>query len=466
MLRMLTARVAAGGLATIAALAVAAPAASAQGFTPGSDGLGDPYFPQAGNGGYDVRHYSLDLDYQRAGNLLDAEVTILAKATQNLSSFNLDLRGFEITDLEVNGRDARFTRSGVHELTVTPRRGLRNRQAFVVEVEYSGQPTEVIDPDESSEGWVPTADGAFVVNEPQGSPGWYPANDNPRDKATYDFKITVPEGITAIANGRLLYKRTRAGKTTWRWLENSPMAPYLATATNGVFELRITRAGRIPLYQAVDPALPNPALAFERLAAEAEIIQFFSDLYGPYPFSSGGGVADIGGVGYALESQTKSMYDGTPGASTVVHEVSHQWIGNSVTLTVWPDIWLNEGFARFSEWIYEERHGGRTTQTRFDTLYARAPDNPFWVNPPAALPGPDVMFSSPPYDRGAMTLHALRVKVGDATFFDILRSWYRENRNGNVTTADFVELAERKSGQQLDQFFNVWLYTPGKPTSW
>jgi aminopeptidase N len=457
-------------LAVAAALTFAAPAAAQ--FTPGSDGLGDPFFPQAGNGGYDVKHYSLDLDYERASNTLDGKATIVAKATQNLSSFNLDLRGFEIPEIEVNGRDASFTRSGVHELTVTPQRGLRAGLPFVVQVEYTGTPTEVIDPDGTSEGWVPTADGAFVVNEPQGSPGWYPANDNPRDKATYDFEITVPEGITAIANGRLLWKKTRNGKTTWRWLEDSPMAPYLATATNGRFELRISKAGRIPLYHAVDPTVGNPALSFERLGAEAEIIAFFSDLIGPYPFSTGGGVVDNGGVGYALESQTKSMYDvqgssaGAPGASTVVHEIFHQWIGNSVTLTVWPDIWLAEGFARFAEWIYEERHGGRTAQSRFDALYARPAEHPFWATAPNALPGPDVLFSSPPYDRGGMTLQALRVKVGDATFFSILRAWYRENRNGNVTTADFVELAERKSGQQLDDFFRIWLLEPVKPTTW
>jgi aminopeptidase N len=447
-------------------------AASAAPFVAGSPGLGDPFFPFAGNGGYDVRHYSLELDYERAANMLDAEARIRAKATQNLSSFNLDLRGFEISDLEVDGRDAGFTRSGEHELTVTPRRGLRAHKSFVVEVDYAGEPTEVIDPDGSSEGWVPTDDGAFVVNEPQGSPGWYPANDNPRDKATYDFEITVPEGITAIANGRLLSTRTRGGKTTWRWREDSPMAPYLATATNGVFDLRVTRHQGIPLYQAVDPEVGNPTLAFERLAAEAEIIDFFSDLYGRYPFSSGGGVVDNGGVGYALESQTKSMYDvegssaGAPGASVVVHEVSHQWIGNSVTLTVWPDIWLNEGFARFSEWIYTERHGGATAQSQFDALYARPATHPFWTNPPAALPGPDVLFSSPPYDRGGMTLQALRVKVGDSVFFDILRRWYRDNRDGNVATADFIALAERESGQQLDDFFRVWLFMPGKPTSW
>jgi aminopeptidase N len=236
-------------VALIAVLTLAAPA-SATPNVAGSPGSGDPFFPLAGNGGYDVKHYSLDLDYVRATNQLDGKATIVARAEQNLSRFNLDLRGYEISDLEVSGRDASFTRDG-QELTVTPRRGLVRGRAFVVQVEYSGQPEAVVDPDESLEGWVPTDDGAFVVNEPQGSPGWYPANDNPQDKATFDIAVTVPEGITAIANGRLLSKRTRGGKTTWRWYEDSPMAPYLTTVTNGVFELRVLRHGKLKLYQAV-----------------------------------------------------------------------------------------------------------------------------------------------------------------------------------------------------------------------
>jgi aminopeptidase N len=467
-----TLRSVAAFLAVTAVLLLAAGPASAQ-FSPGSPGLGDPFFPLAGNGGYDVKHYSLDLDYQPGpANQLDATTVITARATQGLSRFNLDLRDFAISRLTVNGDDAGFTRDG-QELTVTPELPLRDGRRFVVRVDYAGNPEPVVDPDESLEGWVPTDDGAFVVNEPQGSPGWYPSNDNPRDKATYDFEITVPEGITAIANGRLLSKKTRGGTTTWRWSEDSPMAPYLATATNGEFELRIDKVGGIPLYQAVDPKVGNPTLSFERLSAEAEIIRFFSDLYGRYPFSTGGGVVDNGGVGYALESQTKSMYDvegssaGAPGVFTVVHEISHMWFGNAVTLAVWPDIWLNEGFANFSEWIYAERHGGPTAQEQFDEAFANRPaGSSFWSNPPAALPGPDVLFSSPPYERGGMTLQALRVKIGDKTFFKLLRDWYRDNRYGNVTTADFIALAERESGQQLDDFFNVWLFQPVKPTTW
>jgi aminopeptidase N len=456
-------RVITATVAVITTLALAAPATADS--SVGSPGLGDPYFPLAGNGGYDVQHYDLDLDYVRAGNQLDATAVVRARATRTLSQFNLDLRGFTISKLTVDGLPARYTRSG-QELSITPRHRLRAGRPFVVRIDYAGQPTEVIDPDDSSEGWVPTADGAFVVNEPQGSPGWFPANDNPRDKATYGITITVPAGITAIGNGRLLSKRTHRGKTTWRWYEDSPMASYLTTATNGVFELRVSRAGKIPLYHAVDPA-EKASGAFERLAAEPEIIAFFSKLYGRYPFSSGGGIVDHAPeVGYALESQTKSQYDRTPSAGTVVHEISHQWFGDSISLKVWPDIWLNEGFAVFSEWIYDEKHGGQTAQQSFTEDFARPADAPFWTTPPTDLGGPEFLFTAPAYSRGAMTLQALRVKLGDRTFFAILRDWYARYRDGNVSTADFVRLAEHRSKRQLDAFFDTWLKQPTKPTAW
>jgi aminopeptidase N len=447
----------------VAALAMAAPAA-AQPAGSGSDGLGDPFFPQAGNGGYDAKHYSLRIDYTRATNRLDGRAVISARATKSLSRFNLDLRGFDIGALRVDGRDARFTRAG-QELTVTPRHPLDAGDAFTVSVDYSGEPETIIDPDESSEGWVVTEDGAYVVGEPQGSPGWFPANDNPRDKATYDFAISVPAGITALANGRLVSKVTQHSRTTWRWAEGSPMASYLATATNGVFELRISHTrGGLPIYDAVDP---TEAEAWETLASEPEILDFLSGLYGRYPFSSAGAIVDHApDLGYALESQTKPNYEVAPDLATVVHELAHQWFGDSVSLSVWPDIWLNEGFATWTEWIYDERHGGDTAAERFDEAFARPADDPFWSDPPAALPGPEVMFSDPPYDRGAMTLQALREKVGSHTFFAIMRAWYADNRDGNVTTADFAALAERKSHRQLDRFFDVWLYRPVKPVSW
>jgi aminopeptidase N len=465
----------------VALLAAAGPAAADR-YVAGSPGAGDPFFPNAGNGGYDVKHYSLELDYDQPANRLDGHAKVFARATQGLYRFNLDLRDFLVVSrVSVNGRRASFTHAG-QELSITPRHKLKRGRRFAVEVDYAGVPEPIVDPDESIEGWVvpeEDPDGAFVVNEPQGAPGWFPVNDTPRDKATYDFRVTVPEGHSALANGRLIYTRTHGGRTTWRWYEDSPLASYLTTATNGPFETRFGRLpGGLPEYNAVDPDTresdsdpgPNPDLAWERLAAQPEIVEFFSELYGEYPFSSVGAIVDWApSVGYALESQTKPNYDRIPDPATLVHEIAHQWFGNSVTLAYWPDIWLNEGFATWSEWIYDERHGNGPASAVFDELCAIPEEGEegqdLWFPAPAALEGPAQLFHTPAYSRGAMTLQALRELAGDARFLGILRTWYREHRDGNVTTADFIALAERKTGRELDAFFQDWLYEPGRPAA-
>jgi aminopeptidase N len=438
--------------------------ATAVQFSPGSPGLGDPFFPNAGNGGYDVSHYGLDLDYAPSSNHLSGSAVITATATQNLSRFNLDLRGFAVSRVLVDGAPATHARSGEQELVITPSAGIREGRAFTVTVEYSGTPQVVTDPDGSIEGWVPTDDGAFVVGEPQGSPAWYPVNDNPRDKATFDFDVTVPQGLTVMANGVLVSNESSGGRTTWVWSETDPMAPYLATATLGRFDLTISKVGNIPSYVAIDPTLPKGNV-FRKLP---DIVRFYESIYGPYPFNAVGSVADDAkNVGYSLETQTKPVYSSMPDEATVAHELSHMWYGDSVTLMQWPDIWLHEGFATWSEWIWSEHSGRRSAQQFFDNLYnTPAQRTAFWNPPPGNVGEPANLFDGTVYERGGMTLQALRQKIGDDAFFQILRRWAAENRYGNVTTPQFIALAEQVSGIQLDHFFDVWLYQPGKPTSW
>ena len=226
-------------LAGCASLLFMCGVAAAADFTPGSSGLGDPFFPNAGNGGYDVLNYDLTLAYDPGTDVLEGKAVVTATATQDLSRFDLDLRGFQISKLTVDGVAAAFARDG-QELVITPPTGIRTGSTFRVAVDYSGVPEVIVDPDQSIEGWIPTDDGAFVVNEPQGSPGWYPCNDNPRDKATFDFAVTVPEGLTALANGVLVSSATNGGRTTWVWKESDPMSTYLATSTLGRFDLSIT----------------------------------------------------------------------------------------------------------------------------------------------------------------------------------------------------------------------------------
>ncbi|MER5756282.1 M1 family metallopeptidase [Streptomyces sp. NPDC002088] len=446
-------------VAVAALLATAGPAAAG---TTGASGAGDPYFKLAGNGGYHVSHYGLTLAYDTASRHLDGTAVLTARATESLTRFDLDFEGLKVTGLTVDQVKADFSRSG-QELVVTPRHALRKGQEFRVTVTYSGTPGPVTDPDGSLDGWIPTDDGAFVAGEPQGAMTWFPANNHPRDKASYDFTITVPENRTAVANGVYLGKRTAHGKTTYRWRQSEPMAAYLATATVGKFKVEqyTTRDG-IKVYNAVDPReATDTARVLKKLPC---VLEWESKVFGPYPFRAAGAIVDHApDVGYALETQTRPVYDSAPSTSTLVHESAHQWFGDSVSLTSWKDIWLNEGFATYAEWLYSEQHGGDSAQETFDDLYSRGASDDLWDFPPADPGSGANIFDTPVYARGAMALHELRTAVGDPTFYRILRAWVTEHRAGHGTTAQFERLAERESGKNLDKLFQTWLYSEGKP---
>jgi aminopeptidase N len=455
-------RISALALATAVTM-VAAPAAAGR-YAPGAPGVGDDYFPLAGNGGYDVEHYDLRIWYHPTTRAFAGVARIEAEATADLSSFNLDLRGFDIKRLAVDGKRARFTRDG-QELTVSPRPKLKDGRDFTVVVAYAGRTGRPTDVEGALYGWVSMPDGAFVANEPEGASTWYPVNDHPTDKATYDITVTVPEGKTAVANGELVRKRTRHGWTTWDWRSDDQMASYLSTAAVGDYRLtRYRTADGLPIIDAVDRDLPDTA--DDNLARTEEMIEFFESTFGEYPFSSYGAIVDDDeDAGYALETQTRPIYSGPPSEGTVAHELAHQWFGNSVTPARWQDIWLNEGFASYAQWLWSEETGGPTTAERFADLFATDQDSPLWTVPPGD-PTATNLFAGSVYSRGAMTLEALRQKVGDQAFFTILARWYERNRDGNVVTADLVALSERVSGQDLERFFDVWIYRPTKPTTW
>ena len=225
-------------------------------FQPGSPGAGDPYFPLDGNGGYDVQHYLLKLTYDPATDLLAGVATISARATQDLSQFNLDLDGLTVRSIRVNRREATWARSD-GELSITPHSGLPAESDFTTRVSYVGVPKPLIDLFGQS-GFIHTDDGALVVGQPHVAATWFPANDHPSDKAAYTFHVTVPKGLEAVANGTLQDRHSSREWTTWTWKATEPMASYLATASVGEFDLNSYRQGGIRYWDAIDPDLLAP----------------------------------------------------------------------------------------------------------------------------------------------------------------------------------------------------------------
>ncbi|RBY85298.1 M1 family metallopeptidase [Blastococcus sp. TF02A-26] len=454
-------------------------AGSATAAVPGADGYGDPYYPLDGNGGYDVESYALELRFDPESDTLEGTATVVATATQTLSAFNLDLVGLEVSSVTVDGEDAATDRDE-GELTVTPALPLGEGDGFTTVVTYAGVP-ESLDDGLGDSGFLQTGDGALAVGQPDSAAAWFPVNDHPADAATVEVSIAVPEGLEAVSNGALLGSTTEDGWTTWRWAADQPMAPYLVTLAVGEFRLDEYEEGGIGYVDAVDPALDDQeAAGSETLGSTAdaafsrqpEVLAFLAEWFGPYPFDQAGGIVDdVPDMGFALETQTRPVYapafftDAASAEAVVVHELAHQWAGDSVRVGAWQHIWLNEGFATYAEWLWAEEEGTSTAQEEFDRLAARPAGSSFWQIP-IGDPGPDTdrLFSSAVYQRGAMTLHAVRTALGEDDFAELLQEWFGAEAGQAVTTEDFVALAEEVSGQDLDDLFAEWL-GEGRPES-
>ncbi len=459
----------AGVAVAVASVVIAPMPALGATFSPGAPGLGDPYFPMLGNGGYDARHYTLRLGYQPSSHQLSGTVIMRARASKNLSRFDLDLSGMQVDGVRVSGRKATWSRSG-QELRITPAAGITAGTTFTSAVTYHGSPKTIVHSPivfGSPYGWIYTPDGAFVGDEPNAAHTWFPVNDYPTDKASYSFAITVPTGTRVVANGELARRTSASGHSTFVWNETKPMASYLASIDIGKWNFRSGRTPRgIPEFMASDPTLAAQVGRRHVFALTGAVTDYWAKLFGTYPFTSTGAIVDhVRHVGFSLETQTRPLYGFAPDPLTISHELSHQWFGDNVSVRSWRDIWLNEGFATFSMYLWNEHTGHSSTYTQFRTFYRRlGPRNSFWRQS-IADPGRDRMFSSAVYYRGGMTLAALRHRIGDTHFFALLRRWVAAHRYGNATTAEFVALAERVSGQHLGAFFRTWLWDQKKPSS-
>ncbi|MER7177032.1 M1 family metallopeptidase [Streptomyces mesophilus] len=443
-------------------------------------GIGDPLFPHLGNPGYDVQAYDLSFNYG-GSNLdpLDAVTKIDAVATDSLDRVNLDFAQGEVRSVEVNGAKAAFASMG-EDLIVTPARELPAGSRMRITVHHTSDPV----PDKQYEGgWVRTGDGLVMANQADAAHLVFPCNDHPSDKARFTFRVTAPREYTAVANG-LAAGRDRSGSdTTWTYRTVHPMATELAQVSIGHSTV-VHRKGPHGLH--VRDVVPTKDRElFERwLRKTPDQIAWMERKIGRYPFETYGVLIADAETGFELETQTLSLFERSLFTRSVfpewyvdsimVHELAHQWFGNSVSPRTWSDLWLNEGHASWYEALYADEMAGQSLEDRMRDAYRQSDSWRAMGGPPAAPKRPShgqkiSIFRPVVYDGSALVLYALRQEIGAKAFDRLERAWVASFADGVATTADFVHLASRVAGRDLSGFFQGWLYgektpvMPGKP---
>ena len=464
-------------IALVPALVVAAllgPATAAPLASPDADGaagIGDPYFPLFGNGGYDVSHYDVDLkiDGTTPSGTVAGTTTIQAVALQNLDSFHLDFK-LGASAVKVDGVAAQFVNGADRELTIEPATRIDRDAEFTVEVSYSAAPDSKFEG--SFNPVYPGSGGLLIIGEPTSAPWWFPSNDHPQDKALFDFHLSVPNGFEALTIGRHVSTHDGPMRDTWNWRVGEPAAPYLAFLATGQYELIETAIEGIPVVTGIGD---GSGLAGETAAADFarldEVIEFLTGQFGRYRFSDMGNVVVATSLGFALETQTRPAYSPLfwqgqdENISVVVHEQAHQWWGDSVSVQNWRDIWLNEGFATWSQWRWEEYQDGTSAQEMLAATYNQYPAGHSYWTLKIGDPGSGSLFAGQVYSRGAMTVQALRNRIGNADLLTVFKQWNKKNAYGNGSIKKFRRLAEQVSGEDLTGFFQHWLYDPVKPAA-
>lgn len=427
----------------------------------------DPYFPANGDARYRVHRYELALDYRPGPNRLSGTARLNAIAGRGpLAEFLLNLADFKVGRVRVDGRAPHYTHRG-GRLRIRPAKPIRAGAAFTVEVHWSGNPKPVRSP-WGGLGWEELEDGALVASQPVGAPSWYPCNDRPADKASYQLSITTPSAYSVVAGGRLLTRTTKASTTTWVYEQSAPTSSYLVGLSIGKYQTvllgdpglgGVPQAGHIPAH------LLTP---FSRdFARQPAMMELFEEVFGPYPFGEYAVVVTEEELDVPVEAQGLSLFganhvDGARGSERLVaHELAHQWFGNSVSIADWRHIWLNEGFAKYAEWLWSERSGGRSAQALAALAHRKLAGLPQDLQ--LADPGRKLMFDDRLYERGGLVLHAVRCALRDESFFRMLRAWAALHRGGAVTTESFTRHVARYASDSLDDLFTAWLHETALP---
>jgi len=430
--------------------------------TIGDPGIGDPYYPQAGNGGYQIDSYDLNLSYDPPSNTLQstAELKGTVLSTEGLTQFDLDLQPtMTVTAVTVNGAPATFDHQDA-ELVITPAALLPAAGPLTVEVTYGGQPRLVPGGTSglSDGGWYRTqSGGAFVAGEPTGASAWYPVNEHPADTASFAVTATVPDTWKVISNGVQSTDNLPdpgPGKAVFRWQLQEAVASYLTTIYIDSFTtVQDTLADGKPIVSAIAPNVPGDADVAKNTK---RIIDVLSKYFGPYPFESAGGIYTGEPIGFALETATRPIFSqGADDLDTVVHELSHQWYGDDVTIKRWSDICLNECFASYGTWLWNADENGEDLNATWKRQMAAAVNRPnFWQSPLVDM-GAGSEFTRV-YDRGPLALHALRNEIGDDAYFTLLKQWPAMYGGKNASFDDLEAYVTTLAGRDMTPFMDAW----------
>lgn len=397
----------------------------------------DPYTGVDFNLGFKVTHYTLDLNYRVEPNLLHGEAILSVHAVENLTSLTLDLGGAMVARRVTAKHAPRVTKfhQSSGKLRLRFAEEIAADTKFELHIRYGGSPRP-IRTTWGEIGWEETESGALVASQPNGAPSWFPCDDTLSEKALYDIIITADSPFTVISNGELVSRKASGSTTQWHYRTRHPMATYLATVQVGEF----SSYSLGPNTQAWAPAFLRDRVR-EEFSQQQEMVDFFSSIYGPYPFPTYQVVITEDELEIPLEAQGLSIFGSNHVKGDhaferlIAHELSHQWFGNSVGLSEWKDIWLNEGFACYSEWLWGEHKGAvsarRAARSHYHVLTRKRQDIQI------SDPGARDMFDDRVYKRGALAVHAIHRLLGDA-FFPTLSSYLTQHQHSVVQSGDLL----------------------------